>query len=200
MYDFDKMTDRRNTGSLKWDVAEGELPMWVADMDFETAPGILEAIRERTDHGIFGYHVVFIGNYRHMMPDTQLPDSGQSIPVPYFSYRVVGITQDHQGSLRFGQLLFQILVPCRQQAAGACFYKRASAGNQGSAFPCNISALVGGLSRIFRPLFSMELENILYTGVCISTFSPGVVSFRTVLEMMGITPVEKSSHSFSSSK
>ena len=30
-YDFDQITDRRNTGSLKWDVAEGELPMWVAD-------------------------------------------------------------------------------------------------------------------------------------------------------------------------
>ena len=37
-YDFDQITDRRNTGSLKWDVAEGELPMWVADMDFQTAP------------------------------------------------------------------------------------------------------------------------------------------------------------------
>ena len=36
-YDFDQITDRRNTGSLKWDVAEGELPMWVADMDFQTA-------------------------------------------------------------------------------------------------------------------------------------------------------------------
>ena len=38
MYDFDKIIDRRNTNSLKWDVAENELPMWVADMDFETAP------------------------------------------------------------------------------------------------------------------------------------------------------------------
>ena len=34
MYDFDTVVDRRNTGSLKWDVAENELPMWVADMDF----------------------------------------------------------------------------------------------------------------------------------------------------------------------
>ena len=40
MYDFDKIIDRRNTNSLKWDVAENELPMWVADMDFETAPEI----------------------------------------------------------------------------------------------------------------------------------------------------------------
>lgn len=57
-YDFDKMTDRRGTGSLKWDVTERELPMWVADMDFETAPEIREALRHRVEHGIFGYNVV----------------------------------------------------------------------------------------------------------------------------------------------
>lgn len=58
MYDFDKMTDRRGVGSLKWDVPEGELPMWVADMDFETAPPVAEAIRTRVEQGIFGYHVI----------------------------------------------------------------------------------------------------------------------------------------------
>lgn len=57
-YDFDKLTDRRGTGSLKWDVPHGELPMWVADMDFETAPEIIRALQERAVHGIFGYHVV----------------------------------------------------------------------------------------------------------------------------------------------
>ena len=46
-YDFDQITDRRNTGSLKWDVAENELPMWVADMDFQTAPAVREAIEKR---------------------------------------------------------------------------------------------------------------------------------------------------------
>ena len=57
-YDFDKMTDRRGTGSLKWDVPERELPMWVADMDFETAPEVREALTRRVEHGIFGYNVV----------------------------------------------------------------------------------------------------------------------------------------------
>lgn len=33
-YNFDELTERRGTGSMKWDVPEGELPMWVADMDF----------------------------------------------------------------------------------------------------------------------------------------------------------------------
>ena len=54
-YDFDKIIDRRNTGSIKWDVPETDLPMWVADMDFETAPAVKEALKERVDHGIFGY-------------------------------------------------------------------------------------------------------------------------------------------------
>lgn len=58
MYDFDKMIDRRGTGSLKWNVPEDQLPMWVADMDFQTAPEITEALRSRVNHGIFGYSVI----------------------------------------------------------------------------------------------------------------------------------------------
>ena len=46
-YDFDTVVNRRNTDSLKWNVAENELPMWVADMDFKTAPEITEAIKAR---------------------------------------------------------------------------------------------------------------------------------------------------------
>lgn len=57
-YDFDKSVDRRNTHSLKWDVKENELPMWVADMDFQTAPEILAAIQKRAAHGVFGYSIV----------------------------------------------------------------------------------------------------------------------------------------------
>ena len=55
MYDFDKLTDRFGTLSYKWDVKSGELPMWVADMDFEVAPPIKKAIVDRANHGIFGY-------------------------------------------------------------------------------------------------------------------------------------------------
>ena len=54
-FDFDKLTDRSGTYSYKWDVAEGELPMWVADMDFEVAAPIKSAIVSRAEHGIFGY-------------------------------------------------------------------------------------------------------------------------------------------------
>lgn len=57
-YDFDTPVDRRNTYSLKWDVKENELPMWVADMDFQTAPEVREAIQKRAAHGVFGYSIV----------------------------------------------------------------------------------------------------------------------------------------------
>lgn len=53
MYDFDKINNRRNTNSLKWDVNENELPMWVADMDFQTAPAVTEALYQRTQTGLF---------------------------------------------------------------------------------------------------------------------------------------------------
>jgi len=58
MYQFDKPINRRGTGSLKWDVPERELPMWVADMDFRTAPEVLAELKKRVEHGIFGYNVV----------------------------------------------------------------------------------------------------------------------------------------------
>ena len=51
-YDFDTVVNRRNTDSLKWNVAENELPMWVADMDFKTAPEITEAIKAKADLGV----------------------------------------------------------------------------------------------------------------------------------------------------
>lgn len=56
-YDFSRPTDRRGTDSYKWDSApEADIiPMWVADMDFETFPGITEALQRRVAHGIFGY-------------------------------------------------------------------------------------------------------------------------------------------------
>ena len=54
-YDFDTITDRRSTYSVKWSGKKNELPMWVADMDFQTAPEIFEALQKRLNNGIFGY-------------------------------------------------------------------------------------------------------------------------------------------------
>ncbi|WP_116788643.1 MalY/PatB family protein [Flavobacterium psychrotrophum] len=56
-FNFDEITDRRNTNSIKWDAAPSSdiLPMWVADMDFKAAPAIIEALQKRVTHGVFGY-------------------------------------------------------------------------------------------------------------------------------------------------
>lgn len=57
-YNFDKTVNRRNTNSYKWDVEENELPMWVADMDFETAPCVKEAVIKKAMLGAYGYTYV----------------------------------------------------------------------------------------------------------------------------------------------
>ena len=56
-FNFDTTPERRGTDSQKWQKYAGRdvLPMWVADMDFETAPVIVEALRRRVEHGIYGY-------------------------------------------------------------------------------------------------------------------------------------------------
>ena len=55
---FDNIPNRRNTFSLKWDVSENELPMWVADMDFEVAEPIVNALNNRLNQKIFGYNII----------------------------------------------------------------------------------------------------------------------------------------------
>mgnify|MGYP000043137394 FL=1 len=74
-YNFDKQISRRRTDSYKWDSAESEnvLPMWVADMDFRTAPAIVDALRRRVEHGIFGY--------------TRVPDSYYEAVTGWFARR-----------------------------------------------------------------------------------------------------------------
>ncbi len=60
-YDFDSVIERRGTISAKWDGMEplfktnDLFPMWIADMDFKAPPEVIEALRERLDHGVFGY-------------------------------------------------------------------------------------------------------------------------------------------------
>ncbi|MGI9276263.1 MAG: MalY/PatB family protein [Endozoicomonas sp.] len=63
---FDTVIDRSHTSSLKWDRYKGKdiLPFWVADMDFRSAPEIIDAVQSRIEHGIFGYTI----------PDDELAD------------------------------------------------------------------------------------------------------------------------------
>ena len=66
-FDFETPVNRRDSGSYKWDAdlpegvvltpaqRERVIPLWVADMDFQAAPCILDALRRRVEHGVFGY-------------------------------------------------------------------------------------------------------------------------------------------------
>ena len=63
-YNFKDCPSRTHTGSLKWDrYPEDILPLWVADMDIETAPEIIEAIKRRLDHKVFGYTIPYDSVY-----------------------------------------------------------------------------------------------------------------------------------------
>lgn len=74
-YDFEKITQRRGTNSYKWDSTDDKevLPMWVADMDFPTAPCIINALEKRVEHGIFGY--------------TRVPEEYYDAVISWFSRR-----------------------------------------------------------------------------------------------------------------
>lgn len=103
-FDFDEIVCRRRTGSYKWDTPQADdiLPMWVADMDFRTAPCIIEALRRRVQHGVFGYTKVGADYYdaltgwfrrRHgwdINPDDVIYTSGV---VPAISAIIKGLTR-----------------------------------------------------------------------------------------------------------
>lgn len=63
-YNFDEIIDRRNTESAKWKALkqlygrEDIIPMWVADMDFKSPPEVIQNLKERADHGVFGYSMI----------------------------------------------------------------------------------------------------------------------------------------------
>lgn len=63
-YNFDEIIDRRNTESAKWKALkqlygrEDIIPMWVADMDFKSPPEVIQNLKERADHGVFGYPMI----------------------------------------------------------------------------------------------------------------------------------------------
>ena len=69
-YDFDTIIERRGTNSVKWDHADrifrgcNLLPLWVADMDFQSPPAVIEALTRRASHGIFGYSAPGSDYYR----------------------------------------------------------------------------------------------------------------------------------------
>lgn len=74
-YDFDKIISRRGTNCVKWDEFTDPdiIPLWVADMDFETAPSVQQALLRRMQHGCFGY--------------TLVPESYYNATIQWFQHR-----------------------------------------------------------------------------------------------------------------
>ena len=66
---FDIIIQRRGSGSVKYDEAPADdvIPMWVADMDFEAAPCIVEALHRRVEHSVFGYPYIFPSYYESVI-------------------------------------------------------------------------------------------------------------------------------------
>ena len=57
-YDFNTIINRKNTNSLKWDLFDAEIPMWVADMDFKVAPEISAEIIKKANENLYGYTII----------------------------------------------------------------------------------------------------------------------------------------------
>ena len=57
VYDFTSVIDRKNTNSLKWDLFDDDLPMWVADMDFQVPAPVVNALADYVNKGVFGYPI-----------------------------------------------------------------------------------------------------------------------------------------------
>lgn len=56
IYDFNKLEDRRDSDSIKWNLYDEDvIPMWVADMDFRSPEPVIRVLRERVENGVFGY-------------------------------------------------------------------------------------------------------------------------------------------------
>ena len=91
IYDFDKVIERRGSGAVKTDALknvfgnEEAIPMWVADMDFETPDFIINAIRKRMEHAIFGY-TVEPEDFRQAIIDWITDHHGWNVQKEWISY------------------------------------------------------------------------------------------------------------------
>lgn len=110
------LPDRRGTGSYKWDLARpGEIPLWVADMDFPVAPAITEALTRRIAHPVFGYTDVSL-RYREAFCTWEKSRNGWTIPpehlvvlpgvMPAVSLFVENYTRPGEGVALFSPVYF----------------------------------------------------------------------------------------------
>src|SRR6266540_312586 len=98
-YDFDRLIDRRRTDSSKWQTYGPDvLPLWVADMDFQSPEPVIRALRERVEHGVFGYLMLEQPEFHQLFADRLLkrygwrvsPDAVVIIPGVIPGFNVAG--------------------------------------------------------------------------------------------------------------
>ncbi|PYN46587.1 MAG: putative C-S lyase [Candidatus Rokuibacteriota bacterium] len=98
-YDFDRLVDRRHTDSSKWQkYGPDVLPLWVADMDFQSPEPVIRALRERVEHGVFGYLALEQPEFHELFADRLLkrygwrvsPDAVVIIPGVIPGFNVAG--------------------------------------------------------------------------------------------------------------
>src|SRR3989442_15614589 len=76
-YDFDRLIDRRRTDSQKWQTYGPDvLPLWIADMDFQSPEPVIRALRERVEHGVFGYLTFEQPEFHQLFADRLLKHYG----------------------------------------------------------------------------------------------------------------------------
>src|SRR5881396_952450 len=110
-YDFDRVIERRHTESSKWrKYGEDVVPLWVADMDFVSPEPVIRALRERVEHGVFGYgynqersplHDLFADRLQKLYGWRVPPDAVVLIPgvIPGFNVAARMLTSPGDGVL-----------------------------------------------------------------------------------------------------
>jgi len=98
-YDFDRLVDRRRTDSSKWQkYGPDVVPLWVADMDFQSPEAVIRALRDRVEHGVFGYLALEQPEFHELFADRLLkrygwrvsPDAVVIIPGVIPGFNVAG--------------------------------------------------------------------------------------------------------------
>ncbi len=112
-FPFDEPISRRGTGSLKWDVKEGELPMWVADQDFPVADCIVKAVTKRAAHPVYGYQIT-PESWAKAYHDFYQDEFGWDFPVDsiFFATGVVPVLSSSVRALTEEGEKVLVLTPC----------------------------------------------------------------------------------------
>ncbi len=108
---FDRTINRKNSDSIKWNLYDDDvLPMWVADMDFAAPTPVLQALKERVDHGVFGYagdpkelRKVIVNRFDELYQWSIKPDDIVFTPGVVVGFNVAG----HSVAVPDGEVLIQ---------------------------------------------------------------------------------------------